>query len=279
MSLYLGPLGGMVKIRPPLQGVGTTVKRYGGSHQAITGATTVDITGYRARYPMKWRWLSQAEMEWFEAIHLRHIPGPLRLLLGYKRNRLSRSAGSLGFGARDMAGVTLTAGSAGRSPLWPTDAPPAGAGLSWSSWAVGNSVQLDRTYPVPVLAGETITASIYVRASAADAVRLDLDHYGATGYAGATTGTAVTLTANTWQRLTLTVTPAADVWAVSPTVTVTGQVATNDTLVIAAAQVEAAAMASAWSLGGGAPAVSVDQMPTEAPRSGYTHPELILVEA
>ncbi|MGW1679396.1 hypothetical protein [Saccharopolyspora sp. NPDC002376] len=279
MSLYLGPLGGLVKIRPPRQGVETPVRRYGGAHTAITGATTVDVTGHRARYAMKWRWLSQAEMEWFEAIHLRHIPGPLRLLLGYKRNRLSRSAGSLGYGVRDMAGVTLTAGSASRSPLWPADAPPAGAGLSWASWAVGDSVRLDRTYPVPVLPGETITASVYVRASAANAVRLDLDHYGATGYAGTTTGTAVNLTANTWQRLTLTVTPAADVWAVSPAVTVTGQVTANDALVIAAAQVEASATVSAWSLGGGAPAVSVDQMPTEAPRSGYTHTELTLVEA
>lgn len=276
--MHLGPLGGLVEIHP-LTGVSTPSKRTGGVHTSISGRRTVDYTGNLAEFTLEWKHRTPDEMVFLEAIHHRHIRGPLRFLMGsMKPNRLSRSAASLAYGGRDKHGVTLTAGTSKRSTLWPSAAPPAGDSLVWSNWAVGDALQLDRNQPVPVLPGETVTASVYVRSAYADAVRLDLDHYGASGYSGSTAGTAVTLTANTWTRLTITATPTSDVWAVSPSITPTVKANTASDLTLAAAQAEATSTASAWTLGGGALVVAVDQLPTESLYAPFTDAKLTLLE-
>ena len=78
--------------------------------------------------------------------------------------------------------------------------------------------------------------------------------------------------------MTVTVPASVSAWAISPSLTATVRTSTDSVLILAAAQVEADTSASPWSLGGGAPVVTVDDVPLTLPRSGYVDPELHLME-
>ncbi len=279
MPLHLGPLGGLQPINP-LTDIDTTSTRVGGIHTSLSGRRTVDYLGNRATYKMQWPHLTPDELAFLEALHHRHVPGPLRLVPGgLKRNRLSRDAASLRYNGASSSAVTATAGTGGASAPWPTEAPPPGQSLSWTGWAAGNALRWDRDHPPPVLAGETVTATAYVRTpTAGDAVRLVLDYYSADGWGGSQQGPVVTLDADTWTRLTVTTTPPAGTWAVGPAIVTDTRASTSAELLVAAAQVEAGDIASPWQQGGGAPLVAVDQMPTTSLYAPYTKPELTLVE-
>ncbi|MER7076639.1 hypothetical protein SAMN02982929_05299 [Saccharopolyspora kobensis] len=279
MPLHLGPLGALHTMRSPRVDIPIEYPRQGGVHTALSGATTVDYLGARGKFEFKWAHLPEADAEYLLALRDRHVRGPLRFVLdGWRRNRLGRSAASLGYGGRDLDGVAVTSGMLGPARQWPLQAPPAGLGLQWSGYTAGSVLRLDRGRPAPMLPGETLTCSVWVWGSHTETVRLDADHYGASGYTSTTTGPALALVAGQWQRLTLTVPAAAAVWAVSPSVTAVDRASADSTIVLAAAQVEPGSSASAWSLGGGAPAVAVDEVPLAIPRAGYLDPELHLME-
>lgn len=279
MPLHLGPLGALHTMRGPRTDIAIEYPRQGGTHVALSGARTVDYLGSRGNFEFRWSHLPAADAEYLDAVRDRHVRGPLRFILdGWKRNRLSRSAASVGYGGREISAVTVTSGLFAPSAQWPTQAPPVGLGLQWSGYTDGAVLRLDRDHPVPKLAGEALTCSVWVWSSHTDTVRLSADHYTATGYTTATAGPSVTLVAGGWQRLTVTVPAAATAWALSPSLAATVRTSPDSQLVLAAAQVEAGASASAWSLGGGAPVCAVDEVPLTLPRSGYVDPELRLTE-
>ncbi|WP_157405132.1 hypothetical protein [Actinopolyspora halophila] len=279
MPMFLGPLGGLQQITP-LRDIDTDVSRVGGTHTALSGRRTVDYLGTTRTHTLAWKPLKPDELAFLEALQDRHIRGPLRLVwpAEQRRNRLSRSAASAGRGGWDLSRIEATGGSLSGASTWPADAPPLGRGLTWSSAEAGHALRLDRSHPAPVLDGETVTASIYVRSATADEVLLGLNHWTESGYDGASTGSTVTLTPDTWQRLTLTTTPGSGVWATSPAVQVMSTVNASTTLAVAATQLETGDTASAWQQGGGAPVVAVDTMPTTSPYSPYSTPELTLME-
>jgi len=279
MALHLGPLGRLVTLRAPRPEIEIEQPRQGGTHVALSGARTVDYLGSRGKYAFAWRWISDGERDYLEALRDRHIAGPLRFVLdGWRRNRLSRSAASTGYGGRDLSGVTVTAGTIAPSRSWPDGVGLPGLSLSWSGWGAGAAVRLDRAHPVPVLPGESLACSVWVRSPQPVTLRLVADHYTAEGYTDATTTPDVTLTADTWQQLTATVAPDPGVWGVSLAI-VPGATPKPAPLLIAAAQVEAAMFPTSWSPGGGAPVVMVDDLPVTAARAGYTHTTLTLLEA
>lgn len=278
MPLYLGPLGGLVQIHP-LTDIGIDPQRFGGTHTAITGRRTVDYLGSADSYTLRWRHQTPSEMRFLHAIHRRHIPGPLRLVLGdVMPNRLSRSAASLAYGGRDLSGVELVSGFATPSALYPSSAGVPGVSMLWSGWSLPAALSLDYGRPVPVFPGETLTASVWVMSPAGDDVVFGVNHHGATGDLGTPTANpVVTLAANTWTRLSITVSPGSTTWGLS----VALQVMTNRgvaELYLAAAQVEAASTAGEWNPGGGAPVVAVDSMPMTSPYGHFTDPELSLLE-
>lgn len=280
MPLFLGPLGRLHPMRVPRPDFEVDAPRKGGTHVALSGATTVDFLGSRRKFDFQWRWLNDSERDYLEALRDRHVRGPLRFVLpGWRANRLSRQAASLGYGGRDLHGVAVTAGTTRPADAWPADAPPAGDALAWSGWPVGAALRLDREFPAPVLPGETVTASAYVQSTHAVTVRLVADLRTATGYTAAITGSELTLTPSAWSRLTVTVPATAGVMGLSPSLVPSATPAPTAVLTVAAAQVEPGATASAWSLGGGAPVVSVDALPVTAARRGHSHPELTLLEA
>ncbi|GAA2772753.1 hypothetical protein [Saccharopolyspora taberi] len=279
MPLYLGPLGRLRPMRAPRQDFEVEASRQGGMHVALSGAVTVDYLGSRRKFPFEWRWLSDVERDYLEALRDRHVRGPLRFVLpGWRSNRLSRAAASVGYGGRDTSAITVTAGNLAPAAVWPDDAPPAGDALAWSLWPVSAALRLDRDHPAPILPDETVTASAYVQSTHAVTVRLVADLRTATGYTAAVTGTDVVLTAGVWSRLTVTVPPTAGVIGLSPSIVPTATPNPNAVLTVAAAQVEAGTEATAWALGGGAPVCSVDSMPVTAARRGQSHPTLTLQE-
>src|SRR5690606_23969820 len=92
---YLGPLGKLRGVVGPDAGTTATSTRYGGVHQGLTGARTMDITGHRREVEFQFTYLEKAEFEWLNALHARMVPGPLYLLDPRYRNRLSPQATSL----------------------------------------------------------------------------------------------------------------------------------------------------------------------------------------
>ncbi|MER7077917.1 hypothetical protein SAMN02982929_07240 [Saccharopolyspora kobensis] len=277
MPLYLGPLGGLVQIHP-LTDIDIDPQRFGGTHTAITGRRTVDYLGSADSYTLRWRHRTPSEMRFLHAIHRRHIPGPLRLILGdLMPNRLSRSAASLGFGGRDMSGIELMTGFATPSTLYPSAAGVPGLSLLWSGWTTA-AMSLDYNSPAPVFPGETVTASVWVMSPAGDDAVFGVNHHGATGDLNTPTANpVVTLAANTWTRLSITLTPGATTWGLSGAL----QLMTNRgaaELYMAAAQIEVGAVAGDWNPGGGAPVVAVDSMTLPSPYGHFTDPELTLLE-
>ncbi|SFE54533.1 hypothetical protein SAMN04487819_11662 [Actinopolyspora alba] len=283
-TTYLGRLGGLRQIRPRTD-ISTKPTRIGGTHTALSGRRTVDYLGTQLTHTLALPRMRPDEYAFFQAIHERHVPGPLRLLwpADIGRNRLSRSSASMSRGGQDLSTLDATGGSLTGTGAWPSAAPPVGRGVRWVNAGPGEAIRIDRGRPAPVLEGETVTASLYVRSTAEDEVQLGLNHYGDDGAGGGYLGSPtladpVTLTADTWTRLSVTTTPGVATWAVSPAVLLVSQPSGSSEITLAAAQVEAAASASDWTQGGGAPVVVVDEMPTTRPYVPYVTPELTLME-
>ena len=279
MAMYLGPLGGLREINP-LHDFPMSSQRFGGVHESITGRRTVDVLGHRATVQLRWVKRNQEDMEFLEAIHHRLVPGPLRLVFPteFRKNRLSRSAASAGYGSRDVSGVDATGGELDGPGDWQPDGGIAGQGLTWTGFAAGNGVRFDRNEMVPVVPGESLSASVWVKSSAADGLQLVVDHYDSAGaYVTGTAGTATTLVAGTWTRLQVTATPGAGIAGLVPGV-YSPTLAAQGTVTIGGAQVELGTAVTAWTRGGGALVVAADQMNEQALWSPYTNPELTLLE-
>src|SRR5690554_2646520 len=92
---YLGPAGALQELTCPEPNIKANLVRYGGVHQGLSGARTVDVTGHRYEYAFDWDYMEQAEWAWLEAMHLRHVPGPFRLLNPLKKNRLAPQSSAM----------------------------------------------------------------------------------------------------------------------------------------------------------------------------------------
>lgn len=255
---YLGPVGDLRGLISPDDGVERTVDRYGGVHQSLSGARTMDITGHRATYKLQIPAVTPNESRFLEALHYRTVPGPYRLLDPMSRNRLSRDAALIKPFTRD---VTITSGALARSTAGgPAVGVPVSASV-WSSYTAGASLTLP---PVPVLAGETLTVSVWLATAAGASsvtVRMNAAVTSAAGGAVQTGQSTVTVTGQ-WQRATGTLTMPDQAAQVQLSVTVTSG---TSQLWTAAAQIETAATAGTWDLGGGAPAVLLDQLERSSP--------------
>lgn len=251
---YLGPLGNLRPLPSPDGGVDRTVERFGGVHQSLSGARTMDITGHRATYKFELPWLEPAEARFIEALHYRTVPGPFFLLDPLTTNRLSRDAALL---KPYTADVTIPSGGMARS----TDAPAGAAvpvtSLDWSSYTAGTALTLPA---VPMLPNEAVVISVFARSEDAIPVTLSAAFTGADGSdQGHATQTVTTSTS--WERYS--------VAAIVPTTAAAAQVSLapqdGDRVLLAGAQLEFGSAPSAWDMGGGAPEVLLDQLERSSP--------------
>ena len=293
---YLGPLGDLRALPCPEPGITDTTVRYGGIHQGLSGARTVDVTGYRTEYGFEFEYLEPEEFRWLRALHTRMVPGPYRLIDPRYRNRLSPQSTALWQVATTSdATIPPDLGFFASTVVhqeWVHDAPAevveAVRSLRISNYTTSPDMlyfgRFDFGYGVPVHDGETITYSIYARSAAEDDEEQpfqmildyfdrDLDHVGVSEWQERTATPE-------WQRFTLTVTVPTGTAAVVPALAFgspTGE--TTHPLHFAAPQLEAGDTATEWDIGGGAKTVHISSLETSSPRFPLTNCSLTLLEA
>lgn len=275
---YLGPLGDLRPLVCPDKGMTMTEERYGGIHQGISGARTMDVTGHRASYELSLSNLDQSEFAWVEALHTRLVPGPFRLINPLKRNRLTGAASRL-------------VDTGGRAGLWrPTGVPlsysrdwPAGLSLPGRSAVMtGTAGQdicgFDAGKPATILPNEDLRASIYLKSAAPMNVRLKILEYNADGQALQYWAVTANVTTS-WVRHNIALTRAGNYFHAD---TVSAMffldAVTSGQLSVAAPMVEGQLPLSPWELGGASPEVVLDQMPVTSPIYPLRSAKITLLE-
>lgn len=272
---YLGPLGDLRALVCPEIDIDMTVERYGGSFQSLSGARRSDLTGLRQKFDFNFTYLDQDEFKWYEALYQRLIPGPFRLINPLKKNRLTPESSSGRWGGGTAQGLTLTSGQATMVWDWPTAAGTIGGVTTKWSGRVANAVfRADYGKFTTMLPLETVTASVYLKATANLNYNLIIDWYDRLNH---TTSSSIIVAAVTtsWQMFSVTATaPAGTMKAIFAGYSSN----TAADVFLGPMQFEAGATATAWELGGGSPVVSVDQLPVTSPRFPYRNISMTLLE-
>lgn len=273
---YLGPLGNLRELPCPELDVQLTTTRYGGIHQSLSGARHMDVTGHRSEYVMEFNYLDQDEYRWLEALHTRLIPGPFRLINPLKKNRLSLAASTF------QAGNYLGAGIQVESQLWEWDYDwPSAAGfgarsMKFQGWQVPYALRFDRKIRVPVVPGEAVTWSIWMKASAAQTVSVVMNWFDRTTQMSGTPTTSASV-GTSWTRFSVTGTPPTGAFSAQPALVLPTD--TGENIWIAAPQFEVGSTATSWELGGGAPEVVIDQVPLVSHRFPLVNASVTLLES
>lgn len=268
---YLGPLGDLRALTCPEPGISMTDVRYGGIHQGLSGARTMDVTGHRAEYAFQWTFMDDAEWKWLRALHTRHIPGPFRLINPMRVNRLTHQAVSLEPSA-------LTIPSAARTWVidWPVDADPGYRCMRLTGWGnEQNTVSFDLVKKTAIFPTEAVTGSLFVKGDALATARLGIEYYDRAGVRVPPSSFATINITTSWQRFSIH--RVAPPEAVSLVFAFRGDTFTAP-VQLAAPQLEAGTSGTPWEQGGGAPVVVVDQLSTASPRFPLTDCAMTLLE-
>lgn len=276
---YLGWLGELRALPVPEPDLTTTEKRFGGVHESLNGARVVDVTGFRTEYRFSFTYLSEPEYEWLRALYLRHIRGPHYLIGPLRKNLLSPQC-STGYvhGIQDYGWQAL-----GLSYDYVQDFPPT-AGIPGNrtfrvltSVASGALILDGGKKFVPVLPGEAVTFSAYLRADAPTTLTMSLDQIDRSGNVVAGGATRSVNVPTTWTRFLLKHTPTVDAAAVRPVFSFPAAQTYNTAF--AAPQVEYGALATSADLGGGSTKVLLDQITSTSPQFPYSDVTVTLLEA
>jgi len=270
----IGPMWDMRQIPYIEPNVTLPKVRYGGIHQSLSGARTMDITGYRGEYGFEINWMDEVDYQFLEMLFTGQIQGPYRLLNPLKRNLLSPQATSLETSRSPKSGVILASGNMLRTyDNTFTTSPLAGVISGWSGSA---PIAFDKAKATPILVGQPVTGSIYMKSSTPTTVELRLEYWKQGVFTGVF-GVASVVTTSTWARYNITRTSLSDnrdgvVFSILPSTY-------PSPLYVAAPQVEMATSPSTWQPGGGAPVVLMDQFPVESLRFPLRNVKLTLLEA
>lgn len=278
---YLGPSYDMRALQTPEVGMAFPYERYGGVFQALSGARTMDVTGFRSAYELEWSYLDKSDWDFLQSLNMRHLPGPHYVINPLSKNRLSPQSSMLQYrGKTDGVGVW-----ADRSvPQWQNGVFPTGVmgfrSLRAAVWTftTNNGFMFDRGIRTPVLAGEQITASVYAKADVASTpCHLTIHRYDKFGVEITPLPSWIPITVGTsWTRYSMTETEAAGVCSVMfEFISDTDDTAIN----LAAAQLETGAAATAWEIGGGSARVLIDELSTTSPRYPIQQASLTLLES
>lgn len=271
---YLGPLGDMRALVCPEPNIKTTEVRFGGIHQGLSGARTIDVTGIKAEYQFSWTYLEEAEWNWLRAMHTRLIPGPFRLIDPLRKNRLSVLASKVDASNVRWPGVSLQGGVWSREWDWPPGAAAPGAqSLRWFNRSGSTALRFDQAKRTAVFPGEQITGSVYIKAGGTAPMSMVFDWYDRDGQISASTPISLSLT-NSWARYSTTATAPAG--AMACVLALYSDDTTN--VRVAAPQVESGLLTD-WEHGGAERLVLMDQLDTSSPRFPLTDCSLTLLEA
>lgn len=274
MPFLLGPLGALRPLPSPALGSppGATATRVGAVHRSLTGRPTVDRLAVRRAWSLSWPYLDTATHAYLDAIHLGLVAGPLWLLDPQRVNRLPVPIAGTGSATRGTAGFTATTGTLAFTTAVPAAGLPLAGGLAWTPAASGGQVTADPL--VPLVAGEAVTFSAHVAASAP--VRLVLTTHTAAGALIGTEQTEPATPGTAGARLALTVTVTAPAGAASCRV---GLATAGAGLIATSAwQLEAGAAPTGWQPGGGAALVLLADLSVTYPIPGAHQTAVTLLE-
>ncbi|GAB3475256.1 hypothetical protein [Amycolatopsis cihanbeyliensis] len=275
---YLGPVGDLRPLTCPEPQIETTEVRYGGTHQGLSGARTMDVTGHAHEFTFTWTYLEQAEWQWLKALHTRHIPGPVRLINPMLHNRLSTRATTLRIGTGMDTGVRHSGGILSRVADWPSWAGPGYESAEWTGWGSAfQYIRFDERYKTPVFAEETLTGSIYARSDTTQRVHILFDVFDRQLQRVGSTPYYEFEATPEWGRhwFTRTVPPGCAAVQLALLPAEDYQVP----LRLAAPQIAATDEITDWDLGGAATTVHLDQLSTSSPRFPLTDCSMTLLEA
>ena len=273
---YIGPAGDLKQLVCPEINLAVSDVRYGGVHQAISGARIMDVTGTKQDIVMNFNFLDESDYRWLQALQTRHIPGPHRLINPLRKNRLTVQSASVNPTASIRPGVKLSAGTWDWVNDWPTAAGYGMRSTEWSARTASSTLKFDSVQGTPLFPLEQFTGSVYIKGSSAIASgSLTIDYYDRYGvFLSSATPEAASVTTS-WARYTITRTAPTNAATAVLGVTATA----TTTMRVAAAQLEPGATATAWDQGGGAPLVLVDQLPSTSPRFPLMNCSVTLLEA
>lgn len=277
---YFGPPGNLRALECPEPGVQITDVRYGGVHQALSGARTVDSTGFKQEVSFNWDYLTESDYTFLDSLWKGHHKGPFPLINPLKKNRLSSDATRLMPSISPRASTTVSALDFSLVVVEQSPVQNAQRALWIGSWDPPNPmVRFDTHHKTPVRSGEQITCSVYagiVGTAGSHSATLELqywNHYKTPIHTVQTQSISLT---DTWTRFSITRTLPSDVALVEFRFR-----GSSDEFqqYVMCPQIEVGATATAWEPGGGAPMMVMDRFSTESPRFPYRNISLTLGEA
>jgi hypothetical protein len=278
---YIGPMGDLRAVRCPEPDISTSVVRYGGVHQGLSGARTMDVTGHRQEIHMDFNHMDYSEWRWLEALHLRHVPGPHYLINPMRKNRLTPESSLCNPRNLGFHGMSVNSGAWTLEYDYPSGASDLGGRcLRWTGWSSGFTLRWDRYVYIPIFPLETITGSVWMRAETNRGIQLVFDWYDRTfTQVGSSSATTFSLT-SAWQKCAITATaPAGTHSAVLAAIAYSADGPVGVPIRAAAAQVETGSTATSWEMGGAATRVLLDQLETSSPIYPLTNVSMTLLEA
>lgn len=275
---YAGGVGNMRALQCPDIEISMPVVRYGGMHQSLSGARTLDVTGFKQDVTLTFPYMSGQDFSWLEAMFTRQIPGPHRLINPLKNNLLSLPASKMDFRSTYRPGIAVFGGG---SYDWTQDWPSAaGFGVRsfrhYSRPSGASGLLFDSTRGSSVLTpGETLTAAIWLKSpTVSQSMTFEIVWRDALG--GQLSATQQVATVGTsWTLVSVT--------GNAPAGAATGRLGlfssnTNE-YYAAAPQFVRGASALPWELGGGELSVLLDQMPLTSPRYPFYNTSVVFLEA
>lgn len=290
-SLYLGPMGRLMKIDVPTGGYSVDLVEYGAEHVPLSGRRTKDVFSRRLEYQIDTDGLTPRVLSWLEMLYTEAIAGPHYLRESSRKNLLrarisSTSSAPLALNAIQPdwslpGGGDTIASVAATTLLLPGTEPGGelapGPSRALSLTTTASSRTLVDTAIVPVLAGEQLCFSSY-KQSGAGTLTLEIVPYNAALVAQTPVTGTVTI-AGTPPRLYVPYTVPSDGSIVA--VSVQLRAATAGTIVTDAWQLESGRLTpSTWHLGAGTPQVLLSEN-ISGQRHGvgrYTDASIVLKE-
>lgn len=280
---YVGWLGEMRPlVYTPETDLTVTEELTGAVHQGLNGSRTMDILGSRSRYEMDLKYLTSDDITWLRALYTQLIPGPHYMINPLQKNLLSLQASNVYSHGIDDLGLyfhpLLNREFALDFPPQPTIMTGSRCIKATTSSATNTFIRFDGTTKfVPWAVGDTLTWSMYMKADSNITVNMvgdAVDKYGvAVGGAGSFAKSITT----TWTRFSISVTQSATQAGFRPALLFPTSGAQN--VYIACPQVEVAASASAWRMGGGSTKIIIDDLSTTSPRYPLFNASLSMLEA
>jgi hypothetical protein len=271
---YLGVPGDLRALFCPERDMEMTELRFGGVHQSLGGARTMDVTGVKKQYTFNWKTLDESDYSWLRALHTRLIPGPHRLLDPMRKNRLSLGVSAGVTQPHKWPFYTASAGLLTNQTDYPAGVLGA-RGVRWSDRSASSTLALDLTKGTDVFALETVTVSAYLKGDSAVSVDMFVAWYDKTGAFLSNSSASTHSVTTSWARYSASKTAPAN--AVLGVFVITSTATTS--ISIAAPQFESGSSVTSWEEGGANPIVLIDQMTTTSPRYPVFDCTMVLLES